>query len=72
MCKECCEIFTEFTQESMKIHQDKTKLSEKPSQPSDSILSDHTPTSPRPASLQVGVESPQSLQGVHMCSGTSV
>ena len=54
VCKECCEIFTEF-------RLGKVKVPEKANQPSDSMKSDHTPTSPHPSSLQVGAESSQAL-----------
>lgn len=54
VCKECCEIFTEF-------RLGKLKLPEKANQTSDPMMSDHSPTSPHPSSL--GVESPQPLQG---------
>jgi hypothetical protein len=55
VCKECCEIFTEFRLAKVKAPE--------ANQTSDSMKIDHTPTSPHPSSLQVGVESSQPLQG---------
>ena len=63
VCKECCEIFTEFRMA-------KLKGPDKASQPSDSAMSDHSPSVSHPPSLQVGVEANQQLQGTytHTCT----
>ena len=51
MCKDCCEIFTEFRL---------SKMSK--SQPGDPVKPDHPPSPLHPSVKQLGMESPQSLQ----------